>query len=105
MLLVLLLASSAALCVAGYLLAVHRARDGADLAALAGATAAESGGDGCAAAARNADSNRVRLVECQHHGDTTDFVVSVRVVVAVHVRLSGLPTTVGARADAGPVPP
>ena len=43
-----------AMIICGYVIAGHRARSAADLAALSGATTAGQGGDACAAARRNA---------------------------------------------------
>jgi secretion/DNA translocation related TadE-like protein len=43
----------------------HRADDAADLAALAGATALQDGGDACAEAARVAAANGALLIACR----------------------------------------
>lgn len=91
-----------ALLVAGYLVATHRARAAADLAALSGAGAYAQGADPCAAARRIARQNGARVVSCDQVGDLVDFVVSVTVAVDVDVRTPGLPRSVGGRAHAGP---
>jgi secretion/DNA translocation related TadE-like protein len=58
--------------------AAHRsAQSAADLAALSGARAVASGGDGCAAATAAASANRARLSSCA----VTGRVVEVRVQV------------------------
>jgi secretion/DNA translocation related TadE-like protein len=92
-----------ALLVAGYLVAAHRARGAADLAALSGAGRYQQGGDPCAAAGRTAAANGARVTSCDRVGDRVGFVVSVTVVVDVRALLPGLPRTVAARAHAGPV--
>lgn len=80
-------------------LVTHRvAQAGADLAALAGATAAQDGRDACRVAAGVAAANRTRLDSCRVDG----FEVEVRVVATtpdLPVGSLDLP----ARARAGPV--
>lgn len=95
--------ATAAMLVAGYLVAQHRARAAADLAALSGAVAYAQGEDACAAAGRAASRNGARLISCEQVGDLVDFVVSVDVRVHVAPRLRGLPSAVPGRAHAGPV--
>lgn len=91
-----------ALLVSGYLLAAHRARGAADLAALSGAGAYQQGRDPCEQAARTARANAARITGCDQVGDPVDFVVSVSIAVDVRTRVPGLPRTVPARAHAGP---
>lgn len=93
--------SVAAICIAGYLLAAHRARAAADLAALSGAAAFAAGQDGCSAANGNATANDARVVSCSQVGDPVDFVVTVKVEVVVQVTAPGLPRRLGAVAHAG----
>jgi secretion/DNA translocation related TadE-like protein len=100
---VVVLLSGAALLIAGYLLAHHRARAAADLAALSGATAYAAGTDACAQARRTARANGALLTRCDLAGDPVDFVVSVRTSVPVGVRIRGLPRSVAADAHAGRV--
>jgi secretion/DNA translocation related TadE-like protein len=100
---VVVLLSGAALLIAGYLVAHHRARAAADLAALSGATAYAAGTDACTEARRTAAANGARITRCDLAGDPVDFVVTVRTSVPVGVRLSGLPRTVAAEAHAGRV--
>jgi secretion/DNA translocation related TadE-like protein len=100
---VVVLLSGAALLIAGYLVAHHRARAAADLAALSGATAYAAGTDACRQAGRTARANGARLTRCDLAGDPVDFVVTVRTQVPVGMRISGLPTSVAAEAHAGRV--
>jgi secretion/DNA translocation related TadE-like protein len=86
---------------AGYLLAFHRARQAADLAAVSGAARAASGQPGCPAAERIARANGVARVVCDHVGDHVEYVVSVEVHVSVRPAIRGLPADVPARSDAG----
>ena len=95
-------AALAAMLLAGYLVAGHRARGAADLAALSGAAAYQQGADPCVQARRTAAADRARMTRCDRVGDTVDFVVSVTVVVDADPRVPGLPRTVPARANAGP---
>ncbi|GAB3988307.1 hypothetical protein GCM10028771_00740 [Nocardioides marmoraquaticus] len=77
----------------------HRvAQAGADLAALAAATAAQDGRDPCTAAARVATANRTELRQCLVSG----FEVTVGVTARTG-RLPGGPHDLPARARAGPV--
>ena len=89
--------------VAGYLLAHHRARSAADLAALSGAAAYARGQDACHEARRTAQENGGTATHCDRVGDPADFVVTVRVVIEVRVRSPGLPRLVEAEAHAGRV--
>lgn len=99
--LVVVMVSLVTVCIAGYLLAVHRGRSAADLAALSGAVALGSGEDPCARARSNAESNGAQVTSCSSVGDYIDFVVSVEVQVQVRVLAPGLPSKVTARAWAG----
>ncbi len=75
----------------------RRAQAAADLAALAGATTLQDGGDGCAHAAHIAARNAARLASCEVDG----WSVTLTVVTSVHV--PGGEITLGARGRAGPV--
>ena len=88
---------------AAYLVAGHRARAAADLAALSGAAAYAEGRPPCPEAARLARSNGGRLQTCDRVGDEVDYVVSVTVRVDVGARVPGLPRSLLGRAHAGPV--
>ena len=88
---------------AAYLVAGHRARGAADLAALSGAAAYAEGRAPCPAAGRVARVNDARLTRCDRVGDDVDYVVSVSVEVPVGLRVPGLPEALGGRAHAGPV--
>jgi secretion/DNA translocation related TadE-like protein len=98
---VLLMFGLMAMCVAGYLVAGHRARSAADLAALSGASAFAAGRDACGAARENALKNDARVLSCQQVGDLVDYVVTVRIEVRVQARIAGLPTTLEVVAHAG----
>ncbi len=89
------------LLVSGYVLAAHRARAAADLAALAGATAYVAGQDACATAGRSAQTNRGQLTRCRVEGTTGSFVVTVTAQVSVGWAIPGTPRTVSAEARAG----
>lgn len=78
------------------LVAQRRAAAAADLAALAGAVAAQRGQDPCAAARRMAELDEARLRECRVEGE------QVRVVSRVALRLAGRELVVEARGHAGP---
>jgi secretion/DNA translocation related TadE-like protein len=95
--------SGVAMLSSGYLLGYHRARGAADLAGLSGAVAYQQGRDGCAEARRLAVANGARLAGCDQVGDLVDFVITVRVTVAVRSTMPGLPTTISAEAHVGPV--
>ena len=85
---------------AGAVIASHRARLAADLAALAGATQLRDGApvDGaCATASRVAASNHAQLVSCAADG--------LAVEVTVAVTAPALPEPARARAKAGPAAP
>ena len=87
--------------IAGWIDAVHTARNAADLAALAGASAHVADRDPCAEAARVARANRGALVSCAVSGTLSAFAVTVRVSVALRPRVPGGQATVGAEAVAG----
>ena len=95
--------SSAALVIAGYAVGYHRARAAADLSALSGAAALQQGREPCAQAALTAKQNGARVGRCNQVGDAVDFVVTVRVSVAVSTRIPRLPRIVAVEAHAGPV--
>jgi secretion/DNA translocation related TadE-like protein len=90
-----------AMIICGYVIAGHRARSAADLAALSGAPTAGQGGDACAAARRNARAHLARVTSCERVGDQIDYVVSVTATVSTLVHTPGLPRQVSATAHAG----
>ena len=100
---VVLAVAAAGMVVGGYLVAVHRARAAADLAALSGAAAFQHGGAACPKARAIALSNGADLVVCDQVGDQLDFVVTARVRVRIGSEwaLPGLPKSVEAIAYAG----
>lgn len=87
--------------VAGYVAALHQARQTADLAAVSGASAAGRGDQGCPIAERVARGNGAVPVACEQVGDYLEYVVTVEVRVPVRPPFPGLPNGVNARADAG----
>ncbi len=98
---VVMMLGYAAMLISGYVIAGHRARAAADLAALSGATTASQGGDPCDAARANATAHRAQVVACKRVGDQIDFVVTVTASVAVALTAPGLPSTVSSVAYAG----
>lgn len=98
---VVMMLGAVAMIICGYLIAGHRARAAADLAALSGATAASQGTDPCAAARRNAEAHRARITGCERVGDQIDFVVTVTAAVSTTLAAPGLPEQVSAIAYAG----
>lgn len=98
--LVLLIVTVSGLSLASAVLASHRARAAADLAALAGAAMlmrGERASTACESAARVAAANHGRVQQCVASG------AEVRVSVAVHAGVRGLGTAT-ASARAGPDP-
>jgi len=98
----LLLIAIGVMCIAGYLVALHKARGAADLAALSGAVAIQAGADGCQAAGFAAHQNQTAMISCDQVGDAVDFVISVRVAREIRLEIPGLPTKITALAHAGP---
>jgi secretion/DNA translocation related TadE-like protein len=96
----LLLAAGVAL-VAGYAAAAQKANAAADLVALSGAAAQESGEGACRGAARLAQANGVRLVSCRVAGDILEFAVAVQIEFPIPRALPGLPDHLLASATAG----
>jgi secretion/DNA translocation related TadE-like protein len=99
-----MLVSFGAVFIAGYLVAVHRVRQAADLSALSGATAISRGQDECEKARRAAGANGATVVSCVRSGDQVDFVLTVEAQISVHTPFPGLPNTVRAVAYAGSAP-
>lgn len=81
------------------LVAQRRAAAAADLAALAGAVAAQHGQDACAAARRMADLDGASLGSCTADGAGGE---RVRVVSEVELTIGGHELVVRARGHAGP---
>jgi secretion/DNA translocation related TadE-like protein len=98
--LVLVMAATVAVTVTAIVLAAHRARTSADLAALAAAAAEVSGLDPCDAARANARANRARVTMCRLQGDASSFVVSVTAAVDTGLR-PPLPREVTSESHAG----
>lgn len=84
----------------------QRARDAADLAALAGSHAQVDGLDACRAAEQNAAANDSAVLSCTVEvGATGEFIVAVSVAVDLRpqVELPGAPSRITASARAGAV--
>jgi secretion/DNA translocation related TadE-like protein len=94
---VLMTAGWLAMLAAAIAAAQHHLDGAADLAALSAAQSAQSGRDGCAVAARIAQSNDVTVRQCRHDG--TDIVVTVVDSVDLPLDVDG---TITATARAGP---
>jgi secretion/DNA translocation related TadE-like protein len=88
----------ATMCAVGVIAGHRRAQSAADLAALAGASALQDGGDPCQRAGSIAERNGARLRRCEVDG--WDVAVEV---VASGVRLPGGAMDLEARGRAGPV--
>lgn len=93
-----------AVVVAGtFVLAAHRARGAADLAALDAAAERVRGGDPCARAALSARTNGAELVTCQVTGDEIEFAVRIQVRLRTAMRTLGVPEWAYANAVGGRV--
>ena len=101
MIVVVLALAWAAVVIAGYLVAAHRAKSVADLAAVSGASAVLAGQEGCPTAHRIAERRRA-TARCQQVGDAIDFVVTVTAEVTVPIVFPGLPPKLSATGHAGP---
>lgn len=85
-----------------YVVAVHRARTAADLAALATAhDYNEGGGEPCRIADTVARANGATVESCVVTGPRGAFAVTVKTAVAVTLRLPAAPATVSGWARAG----
>jgi secretion/DNA translocation related TadE-like protein len=103
--LVVVCASWIVVVLGAYVIAGQSAKGAADLAAVDGARAVESGaGDGCPASRATASHNGGVLRACSTTGDGSAFVVSVKVAVRVAISVPGLPTEVSAASEAGRLP-
>lgn len=100
--LVLVTCAATAMIIVDVVLAAHRARGAADLAALAAAGARLAGVDPCGAARVNARDNGAVLSGCQVSGHASSFVVTVSVAVSTGLT-NPLPATASALARAGNV--
>lgn len=85
----------------GWVGSVHRARNAADLAALAAAHSHTIGQDACRSAERVARANRSRLEHCRLVDAGSSFVVEVRVQVRLTPAIAGAPDRVTQDATAG----
>lgn len=88
---------------AGWLGSGARARNAADLVALAAARAQQTGRPACDVAAEVAADNAARLVDCEVITGWGEFVVDVTVEVAVQPQVAGGPQHARASARAGVV--
>ncbi len=79
----------------------HRARQAADLAALSAAHAYAAGDDACRTAAVIAAHNGGSLASCTISGPRSGFAVAVAVSVPLPVRVAGTPSTLTVTSRAG----
>lgn len=89
--------------VSGYLLALHRSRQVADLAALSAAHEFAEGGEACQAAESIAKTGNARMTDCTVIGDAIEYAITVDVAVPINPAIPGLPTQTKARASAGQI--
>jgi len=75
-------------CLLAWFGCVHKARAAADLAAVAGADAYNTGADACSAASQAAVSNKAQLTACRVDTNGYDFIVRVTVQVAASPHLA-----------------
>lgn len=87
--------------IVGWIDASHRARNSADLAALAGAHGVRAGVDACAESRRIAQAHGAHVASCSVRQHATGYWVSVRVEVQLQPRFPGGPTLVHEDARAG----
>lgn len=98
---IVLTVAGAAMLLIGYVGAVRRAGQAADLAAVSAAQTVAFGEPGCPVAERITRENSARLTDCEQVGDALEFAVTVDVQIPVHPAFPGLPSTVSGRASAG----
>lgn len=96
----LVMVATAAMVVAGWVGAQRKAQEAADLAALAGAAAYQSGAEPCEAAESAARNNGSELTACEFRGHAESFVIEVKVERSVDT-LPGMPDFVTGEAAAG----
>ncbi|WP_316670768.1 Rv3654c family TadE-like protein [uncultured Propionibacterium sp.] len=90
-----------ALVLSGWIASDRRARQAADLAALAGAHAHEQGAPPCDAAREYAQRNGGELTDCGISTGPGEYIVHVEVTVELRPALPGAPSRVGEEARAG----
>ena len=89
------------LVLAGWIASDQRARQAADLAALAGAHAHAQGAPACEAAGEYARRNGGELADCDVSTGTGEYIVHVEVQVELRPALPGAPAAVSEKARAG----
>ncbi|WP_277066369.1 Rv3654c family TadE-like protein [Propionibacterium acidifaciens] len=89
------------LVLSGWIASDQRARQAADLAALAGAHAHEKGASACDAAREYAQRNGGELADCDVSAGGGEYIVHVEVSVELRPALAGAPSRVNERAHAG----
>jgi secretion/DNA translocation related TadE-like protein len=85
--LVLAVVAGVAFTLTSWTACLHRARNAADLAALAGASAYQAGLPACKAVTNSAKVNRATVTDCQIRSNSIDFMVQVTVSVPLHPKL------------------
>lgn len=89
------------LVLAGWIASDQRARQAADLAALAGAHAHKQGAQACRAAGEYARRNGGELTDCSVSTGTGEYIIHVEVAVDLRPALPGAPVAVHEKAHAG----
>lgn len=89
------------LVLSGWIASDQRARQAADLAALAGAHAHRQGTDACEAAREYAQRNGGELTDCTISTGPGEYIVHTEVTVELRPTLPGAPSRVGEKAQAG----
>ncbi|NLE97706.1 MAG: hypothetical protein GX596_06925 [Propionibacterium sp.] len=85
----------------GWFAGIRQAEQVAEIAALAGASAAVGGGEPCVGAEQAAAHNDAALTHCTVRGSGPDVVVEAGVTVALVPDLPGMPSHIERRATAG----
>jgi secretion/DNA translocation related TadE-like protein len=101
--LVLVMVAAAVFTLASWVACLHQARSAADLAALAGAEAYQTGRSACTAATVSATANHTTATACQVRESGVDFVVQVSVSVPLRPQLPFGPSNATVTSQAGAV--
>jgi len=88
-------------CLASWFGCIHRARQAADLAALAGAQALAWGLPACTAAGETAAANGTRITACHVDSNGFDYVVRVTVQIDASPHVAFGPTVFSHTSEAG----
>ena len=99
--LALIVLTGASAVLVGWFAAIRHAEQAAELAALAGSSAALAGADPCDAVEKTARENDASAQHCIVRGNVPDVVVEVGIIVALEPRVPGAPEKVVRFATAG----